>query len=145
MIERKKTRQVKVGNVLIGGDAPVSIQSMVKVPTDDVKAVIKQISELKDAGCEITRVALRDEKATAALRDIMKEAAIPVVADIHFDYKLALATIDAGVNKVRINPGNIYREDDIAEIIKAAHSAGIPVRIGANSGSILTRKDRVIP
>lgn len=133
---RRKTKAIKVGKVIIGGGAPVSVQSMTKTHTKDVTATIKQIKELERADCEIVRVAVPDELSAKNLKIIKSRITIPVVADVHFNHKLALMAIDSGVDKIRINPGNISEEYKIKEIINAAKSANIPIRIGINSGSI---------
>ncbi len=130
------TRQVKVGGVLIGGGAPISVQSMTNTQTDDVAATVAQIERLVAAGCEIVRVAVPDAAAAAALPAIRKAISIPLVADIHFDHRLALAAIDAGVDKLRLNPGNITDPAKIAAVAEAAARAQIPIRVGANSGSL---------
>ena len=142
MIERKKTKQVRVGDVLVGSGAPISIQSMTNVPTEDVAAVVDQISRLQEAGCEIVRVAAPTMEAAQALARIKKQISLPLVADVHFDYRIAVECVKSGVDKIRINPGNIYQEDEIRQVIRSCRDAGIPVRVGANSGSILTRSDR---
>lgn len=129
-------RKVLVGPLQIGGGAPVVVQSMCSTDTRDIKATLEQIHRLVEAGCELVRVAVTDKKASAALRDIVAEAGVPVVADIHFHYQRALESIRAGVAKVRINPGNIGSEERIKTVVDAAGSAGIPMRIGVNSGSL---------
>ena len=129
-------RKVRVGSLNIGGGAPVVVQSMCSTDTSDVKATLAQVRRLVDVGCELVRVAVPDEAASAALPDIVRDAGVPIVADIHFHYKRALEAIDAGVAKVRINPGNIGSEDRIKAVVDAAGSAGIPIRIGVNSGSL---------
>ena len=133
------TRQVRVGDVLIGGGAPISIQSMTNTSTGDVKATIEQIARLTDAGCEIVRCAVPDREAAEALRRIKKAINIPLVADIHFDYRLALSAIENGADKVRINPGNIGSKDRVQAVLKAARERDIPIRIGVNSGSLERR------
>jgi len=130
------TRQIKVGKFKIGGNAPVVIQSMTKTDTRDVFRTVRQIRELEKTGCEIIRVAIKDTHSARSIRRIKNSISIPIVADIHFDYKLALASIDNGADKIRLNPGNIYKEKDIISVIKAAKANRIPVRIGINSGSI---------
>ncbi|MFH0765400.1 MAG: flavodoxin-dependent (E)-4-hydroxy-3-methylbut-2-enyl-diphosphate synthase [Calditrichota bacterium] len=127
---------VRVGPLTIGGGAPVVVQSMCSTDTRDVAATLAQIHRLVDAGCELVRVAVPDEKAAAALPDIVREAGVPIVADIHFHYQRALEAIAAGVAKVRINPGNIGSQDRIRAVAEAAGAAGIPLRIGVNSGSL---------
>lgn len=136
MIERRKTIPVNVGNVVIGSTAPISVQSMCKTFTHDVKATVRQILELEKTGCEIVRVAVPDVKAIEALPEIKKQISIPLVADIHFDYKLALKALEANVDKLRINPGNIGDKDKIKVIGKEAKNRGIPIRVGINSGSL---------
>jgi len=139
MVERRRTRQVKVGGVRVGGDAPISIQSMTKVDTSDVKAVVAQVKRLEAAGCEIIRVAIKDLDDAAAVKDIKKNIHIPIVCDIHFNYKLALKCIKSGADKIRLNPGNMRNKDEITQVVKAAKKAGIPIRIGLNSGSVFAR------
>jgi len=133
---RSKTRRIEIGNVAIGGGAPVSVQSMANADTRDVKATLDQISKLAAAGCQIARLAVPDAKAAEALRQIVAESPLPVVADIHFDYRLALASIEAGVQALRINPGNIGAPERVKAVAEAAGKAGIPIRVGANSGSL---------
>ncbi|OGF48403.1 MAG: 4-hydroxy-3-methylbut-2-en-1-yl diphosphate synthase [Candidatus Firestonebacteria bacterium RIFOXYA2_FULL_40_8] len=135
-MSRRKTRIVYCGKVKIGGNAPISIQSMTKTDTRDAAATISQIKEIEKAGCDIIRVAVPDEIAAKAIVKIKKGIKIPLVADIHFNYKLALLAIDAGADKIRINPGNIGEEWKVKEILSAAKSAKIPIRIGLNAGSI---------
>jgi (E)-4-hydroxy-3-methylbut-2-enyl-diphosphate synthase len=136
MIKRKKTRQVRVGKVLIGGDAPVSVQSMCSTDTRDIKATVRQIRELEEVGCEIIRVAVPDMEAAKALGKIKKQIHIPLVADIHFDYRLALEAVKQGVDKVRINPGNIGSKEKTRLVVKACQVKRIPIRIGINVGSL---------
>ncbi|MGB2981373.1 MAG: flavodoxin-dependent (E)-4-hydroxy-3-methylbut-2-enyl-diphosphate synthase [Candidatus Zixiibacteriota bacterium] len=136
MIKRKKTKKVWVGEVPVGGGAPVSVQSMTKTDTRDVSSTIRQIRKLEKAGCEIIRVAVPDMKAVSGLPKIKKAIKIPLVADIHFDYRLALKAIDAGVDKLRINPGNIGEKWKIREIVKAAKERKTPIRVGVNAGSL---------
>lgn len=131
-----KTKKIKVGNVLIGGGAPIVIQSMTNTDTRDAKATLKQINELYNAGCQIARCAVPDMTAAHALGEICEKSPIPVVADIHFDYRLALESIAAGVQKVRINPGNIGSDDRVKVVVDAARAKNIPIRIGVNSGSV---------
>ena len=130
------TRQVKLRTLPVGGGAPVSIQSMNNVPTADTEAVLRQIRGLAAAGCEITRVAIPDMDAAGALAEITSSSPIPVVADIHFDWKLALAAIAARADAVRINPGNIGGRERVRAVAEAAGNAGIPIRVGVNAGSI---------
>lgn len=135
-MERRKTRQIQVGKVKIGGDAPISVQSMTNTRTDDAAATLRQIGELAAAGCEIIRCAVPDMAAAEGLKRIVSESPIPVIADIHFDYKLALAAIDAGVDGLRLNPGNIGNNDRVAAVVDAAKKRNIPIRIGVNAGSL---------
>lgn len=135
-MERRKTRQIQVGKVKIGGDAPISVQSMTNTRTDDAAATLRQIGELAAAGCEIIRCAVPDMVAAEGLKRIVSESPIPVIADIHFDYKLALAAIDAGVDGLRLNPGNIGGNDRVAAVVDAAKKRNIPIRIGVNAGSL---------
>ena len=143
------TKQIKVGGVLIGGGAPVTIQSMTNTPTQDVEATLKQIRELAAAGCEIVRVAVPDMEAARAVGKIKEGSPIPVVVDIHFDYKLALEAIAAGADKVRINPGNIGGEDRVKAVAQACRLHKIPIHIGVNGGSlekdILTKYGKICP
>ena len=130
------TRQILVGGVAIGGGAPVTIQSMNNTKTHDVAATVDQISQLAAAGCEITRVAVPDEQAARAIEEIVAASPIPVVADIHFDYKLALLCAEAGIHKIRINPGNIGGRERVQAVAVACGKRGIPIRIGVNGGSL---------
>lgn len=132
----RNSRQIKVGNVLVGGGAPVSIQSMTNTDTKDVEASIKQINELAEAGCDIVRLTVPDLDAAKAFGQIKKKSPLPMVADIHFDYKCALAAMDNGADKVRINPGNIGSDDKVRMVLDKAKECGIPIRIGVNSGSL---------
>ncbi len=134
--ERKKTREVRIGNVVIGGGNPVAIQSMTNTKTEDVAATTAQIKRLERAGCQIIRCAVPTMEAAKALKLIRKEITIPLVADIHFDYRLALAAIENGADKIRINPGNIGAKDRIKAVVDAAKERGIPIRVGVNSGSL---------
>ena len=136
---RQDTRQVRVGTVPIGGGAPIAVQSMNTTDTRDIVATLAQIASLAEAGCEITRVAIPDMQAAQALREICRESPIPVVADIHFDYRLALESIRCGAHKIRINPGNIGGPDRVREVALAAKERGIPIRVGVNSGSLSQR------
>jgi (E)-4-hydroxy-3-methylbut-2-enyl-diphosphate synthase len=135
-IVRRKTRQVKVGDVRIGGGAPVSVQSMTKTLTSDVTGTVREIGRLERAGCEIIRVAVRDGRDAECIRKIARKIRIPLVADIHFDYRLALKAIEGGADKIRINPGNITRREELAAVVKSAKKRKVPIRIGVNSGSV---------
>lgn len=134
--DRKKTRKIRVGEVFIGGGAPVTIQSMTNTDTRNVTATVEQIGKLQEAGCDIIRVAVPDNEAAEAVKTIKKAISIPLVADIHFDYRLALACIANGVDKIRLNPGNIGGRDRVQKVVEAARERGIPIRIGVNSGSL---------
>src|ERR687894_58619 len=133
---RRISRAVKVGNIQIGGDAPVAVQSMTKTDTTDVDGTIKQIEEMTAAGCEIVRIAVPDKDAAIALKEIRKRTEMPLVADIHFHYKLALMALEAGNDKLRLNPGNIGSHERIVEVVRATKERGIPIRIGVNGGSL---------
>ena len=135
-IVRRKTRKVEAGTLEIGGDAQVSVQSMCNSDTRDVEATVRQIRILEDAGCQLVRLAVPDMKAAESLDAIVASTDIPLCADIHFDYKLALRAIDAGISKIRINPGNIGSDERVSEVVRAAAGKGIPIRIGVNSGSL---------
>lgn len=135
-VQRRKSSAVKVGGVIVGGGFPVSVQSMTNTDTADVAATVAQIKRLEEAGCEIVRVAVLNSRAAGALGKIKKRISIPLVADIHFSHTLALKAIKQGIDKVRINPGNIGEDWKVAEVVKAARDAGIPIRIGVNSGSL---------
>lgn len=129
-------KAVKAGNVQIGGDAPVSIQSMCNTKTSDVAASVEQIRRLEDAGCEIIRLTVPDEDAVRGFAEIKKAARIPVVADIHFDHRMAIAAMNAGADKIRINPGNIGGEDKVRAVVEMAKKCRIPIRVGVNGGSL---------
>jgi (E)-4-hydroxy-3-methylbut-2-enyl-diphosphate synthase len=133
---RRETRKIKVGNVFIGGDAPITIQSMTNTDTRDAQKTISQILELEKAGCEIIRIAIPDMEAAEAVKEIKSSISIPLVADIHFDYQLALKAIENGIDGLRINPGNIGSETRVKEVINKAKYYGIPIRVGVNSGSL---------
>jgi len=136
MFERKQTRQIHIGKVAIGGGAPISVQSMCNTKTTDTVATVAQIKALQNAGCDIVRVAVPDMEAAKNLGNIIKEINIPLVADIHFDYKLALEAIEQGISALRLNPGNIGGEEKVRAVVKAAKEAHIPIRIGVNAGSL---------
>ncbi len=135
-IQRRQTKQVRVGNVKIGGNAPIVVQSMNNTPTTDVESTLKQIEQLAEAGCELTRLAVIDMKAAEALQEICARSPLPIVADIHFQYKLALKAVEAGVDALRINPGNIGSVDKVRAVAEACGKAGIPIRVGVNAGSL---------
>ncbi len=135
-IERKKTKEIYVGNLGIGGKHPVSVQSMTNTDTRDISATLGQIKELYDAGCELVRVAVPDIEAAEAIAEISKRSPLPVIADIHYDYRLAIRSIESNVHGLRINPGNIGSRARIKEIVKLAEIYDLPIRIGVNSGSV---------
>ncbi|MEG6615727.1 flavodoxin-dependent (E)-4-hydroxy-3-methylbut-2-enyl-diphosphate synthase [Peptococcaceae bacterium 1198_IL3148] len=135
-MKRRNTKQIKVGSVRVGGNAPISVQSMTNTDTRDVAATIKQIEKLAAGGCEIVRVAVPDDQAAIALAEIKRQISIPLIADIHFSHQLALAAVKAGVDGLRINPGNIGNNQKVTEVVAAAKDSGIPIRIGVNAGSL---------
>jgi (E)-4-hydroxy-3-methylbut-2-enyl-diphosphate synthase len=135
-IKRRKSRQIHVGNVAVGGDAPISVQSMTNTETCDVAATVGQIAELEAAGADIVRVSVPSMEAAEAFREIRAQSQVPLVADIHFDHRIALKVLEYGVDCLRINPGNIGRDDKVREVIASARDKGIPIRIGVNAGSI---------
>lgn len=130
------TRSVRVGNLVLGGGAPVVVQSMTTTRPDDVAATVDQIRRLQAAGCEIVRVAVPDRKAAEAIRAVKKEVTVPLVADIHYDHRLALAALEAGADKLRLNPGNLRDPERIREVARAAGERGVPIRVGVNAGSL---------
>lgn len=136
MITRRLSKQISIGNVKIGGNAPISVQSMCNTDTRNVNATLDQISELASSGCEIARLAILNKDAASAVGEIVKKSPIPLVADIHFDYRLALTCIENGIHALRINPGNIGKKEHTVKVIEAAKYHGIPIRIGINAGSL---------
>src|SRR5437868_15541982 len=137
---RRASKRVWVGGVPIGDGAPIAVQSMCTTLTHDIEATIRQIERLQEAGCEIARVAVPDKRAGEALKELVRRSILPVVADIHFDYRLALMALDAKVHKLRLNPGNIHNKDGVREVVRKAKEQGTPIRIGVNHGSIGDRK-----
>ena len=136
MINRRKSKQISIGNIKIGGDAPISVQSMCNTDTRDIEATLMQINELASAGCEIARLAVLNKDAALAIKEIVKKSSIPLVADIHFDYRLALQCIENGIHALRINPGNIGKREHTKKVVEAAKAHNIPIRIGINTGSL---------
>ncbi len=136
MLKRRISKKINIGNVEIGGNAPISVQSMCNTDTRDIKKTIRQIQELTDAGCELIRVAVLDKEAALAIGAIKKEIKIPIIADIHFDYRLAIESIKQGVDALRLNPGNIGRQEFVEKVTKLAKERLIPIRIGINTGSL---------
>lgn len=135
-MERRKTKKIKIGNTYIGGDAPITVQSMLNKPAHDIEASVKQAVELEKAGCQIIRGAIPDMDAVKLIPALKEAVSVPIVADIHFDYRLAVEAVAAGVDKVRINPGNIGSDDRVKKVAEACRSRNIPIRIGVNSGSV---------
>ena len=138
-MERRQTRQIRVGGVAIGGGAPIPVQSMCNTKTWDVEATVAQIGALRDAGCEIVRLAVPDRRAAEAIDAIKARVDVPLVADIHFDYKLALMCAERGIDKIRINPGNVGGEENVRAVAEACRRRNIPIRIGVNAGSLEKR------
>ncbi len=136
IIKRRKTKKIKVGNIFVGGDSPISVQSMTNTITHDEASTIKQINQLQDAGADIVRVSCPDEESTKALKNIVKSTNVPIVADIHFHYKRAIESAKSGASCLRINPGNIGSKDRIKEVIKAAKDYDCAIRVGVNAGSL---------
>ena len=136
MIKRKQTRQIHIGNIAIGGGAPISVQSMTNTKTTDTQATVAQINALQAAGCDIVRVAVPDMAAAENLGNIIQKISVPLVADIHFDYRLALEAVKQGISALRLNPGNIGGADKVRAVVEAAKAKHIPIRIGVNAGSL---------
>jgi len=135
-IKRRKSKVIKIGNVLIGAGNPIAVQSMTKTKTSDVSATLRQISQLQSAGCQIVRLAIKDQDDARALKKIKTHVKLPLVADIHFSYRLALLAIENGADKIRLNPGNLGKKEEIEAVVSSLKEAGIPLRIGLNSGSV---------
>ncbi|MGL4562995.1 MAG: flavodoxin-dependent (E)-4-hydroxy-3-methylbut-2-enyl-diphosphate synthase [Brevinema sp.] len=136
IINRRATRELTVGNIKIGNDNPISIQSMLTVPTIDIESSVNQLFHLASAGCDIVRLGVPNEESAKALKQIKQRAPLPIIADIHFDYKLALIAIESGVDGLRLNPGNIRNLDHVRSVVSAAKERSIPIRIGVNAGSL---------
>ena len=144
MIKRRQSKQISIGDIKIGGDAPISVQSMCNTDTRDVNATLDQINELTAKGCEIVRLAVLNKDAAEAIKDIVKKSPVPLVADIHFDYRLAIQCINNGINALRLNPGNIGKRENVEKVVSLAKQQQIPIRIGVNAGSLekeLTEED----
>lgn len=135
-IRRRRSKVIKIGRIAIGGNKPIAVQAMTKTHTKDIKSTIRQIRELESSGCEIIRLSVMDLNDAWAIKKIKSFSKVPLVADIHFNFRLALEAIDSGIDKIRLNPGNIYKREQIRDIAKAAKSAHIPIRVGVNSGSL---------
>jgi (E)-4-hydroxy-3-methylbut-2-enyl-diphosphate synthase len=142
MISRRPTRKVYVGPVAVGGDAPISIQSMTSTYTYDIDATVGQIRRLAEAGCDIVRVAVPEKRDTEALPSILEQSPVPIVADVHFHFERALEAVEAGVHKIRLNPGNISDRKQVDRVIAACRERGIPIRVGVNEGSVVERRDK---
>lgn len=136
MLQRRISKQIKIGDIKIGGDAPISVQSMTNTDTRDIKSTLKQINNLAEVGCELVRLAILNPEAAEAIKEIKKQSPLPLIADIHFDYRLALKCIENGIDALRINPGNIGKEENIKKVVSLAKTNNIPIRIGINGGSL---------
>lgn len=136
MIKRRISKQIEIGNVKIGGNAPISVQSMTNTDTRDIKSTLTQINKLKENGCELVRLAILNSEAADAIKEIKKHTEIPLIADIHFDYRLAVKCIENGIDALRINPGNIGKEENIKKVVSLAKTNNVPIRIGINGGSL---------
>src|SRR5689334_2322321 len=139
---RRLTRQVKVGNVLMGGNAPIVLQSMTSTYTYDIDATVAQINRLAAGGCDMVRIAVPDKRDTDAIPEILRQTNVPIIADVHFHFQRALESIKAGVHKIRLNPGNIKDRKQVNEVIRACKDAGIPIRVGVNEGGIIERQNK---
>ena len=147
MNPRRPTRQITLGDtrtgiVRIGGDAPIAVQTMTAGFTHEIDATVAEIERYREAGADVVRVAVPERKDTEALKEILAQTRVPIVADVHFHYKRALEAIEAGVHKIRLNPGNISDRDQVNAVIDACKERGIPIRIGVNEGSIIERRDK---
>ncbi|MBN2239339.1 MAG: flavodoxin-dependent (E)-4-hydroxy-3-methylbut-2-enyl-diphosphate synthase [Dehalococcoidales bacterium] len=145
MNPRRRSIPIQVGDVTIGGDAPISVQSMTNTDTRDAASTVYQIKELEEVDCEIVRVAVPDMQAAESLKEIKKQVSLPLIADIHFDYRLALASLEAGVDGLRLNPGNIGEPDRVKAVVKSAAERNVPIRIGVNAGSMPKKADPNLP
>lgn len=136
MIKRRKSKEISIGNVKIGNDNPISVQSMCNTDTRNVEATLSQIQEMADMGCELVRIAVLNKDAAEAVKDIVKKSPVPLIADIHFDYRLAIQCINNGINALRLNPGNIGKRENVEKVVSLAKQQSIPIRIGVNAGSL---------
>ena len=136
MINRRKSKEISIGNVKIGNNTPISVQSMCNTDTRDIKSTLKQINEMAECGCELVRLAVLNKDAADAIKDITKKSPVPLIADIHFDYRLAIQCINNGINALRLNPGNIGKRENVEKVVKLAKQQNIPIRIGVNAGSL---------
>ena len=144
MKKKRKTKEISIGNIKIGNDNPISVQSMCNTDTRDIKATLAQITQLAEAGCELVRLAVLNKDAAAAIKDLVKSSPVPLIADIHFDYRLAIECINNGIAALRLNPGNIGKRENVEKVVTLAKRQNIPIRIGVNAGSLekeLTQKD----
>ncbi len=139
MIHRRASRPISIGGVRVGGDAPIVVQSMTRTDTRDIPATLRQIAELAEAGCELVRVAVPDSEAAGALPELKRQSPVPLIADIHFDYRLALEALGAGMDGLRLNPGNIGGPERVKKVVRAAGERGVPIRVGVNAGSMPAR------
>lgn len=135
MIKRRKSKELTIGNVKIGGNSLISVQSMCNTDTRDVQATLTQINEMADKGCELVRLAVLNKDAADAVKEIVKKSPVPLIADIHFDYRLAIQCINNGINALRLNPGNIGKKENVEKVVTLAKQQQIPIRIGVNAGS----------
>ena len=146
MIKRRKSKELYIGNVKIGNNSPISVQSMCNTDTRDIKATSRQIQELADAGCELVRLAVLNKEAGEAIKDLVKLSPVPLIADIHFDYRLAIQCINNGIAALRLNPGNIGKRENVEKVVTLAKQQQIPIRIGVNAGSLEKElKEKDIP
>ncbi len=136
MINRRKSKEISIGNVKIGNNTPISVQSMCNTDTRNIKSTLKQINEMAECGCELVRLAVLNKDAADAIKDITKKSPVPLIADIHFDYRLAIQCINNGINALRLNPGNIGKRENVEKVVKLAKQQNIPIRIGVNAGSL---------
>ena len=146
MIKRRKSKEISIGNVKIGNNNPISVQSMCNTDTRDIKSTSKQIKKLADAGCELVRLAVLNRDAAEAIKELVKKSPVPLIADIHFDYRLAIECINNGISALRLNPGNIGKKENVEKVVKLAKQQQIPIRIGVNAGSLEKEvKEKNIP
>ena len=136
MINRRKTKEISIGNVKIGNGAPISVQSMCNTDTRDIEATMSQISELAEHGCELVRLAVLNKDAADAIKELVKRSPVPLIADIHFDYRLAIQCINNGISALRLNPGNIGKRENVEKVVSLAKQQKTPIRIGVNAGSL---------
>ena len=146
MIKRRKSKEISIGNVKIGNNNPISVQSMCNTDTRDIEQTTRQIKELAEAGCELVRLAVLNKDAAAAIKELVKKSPVPLIADIHFDYRLAIDCINNGISALRLNPGNIGKRENVEKVVNLAKQQNIPIRIGVNAGSLEKElKEKDIP